>query len=285
MAFKPLSFSEMIRQMTKLNFGCGSRIAKGWINIDFHPASPEVQQVNLLSRLPFPDNYFDVVYSSHTLEHFSRDVGERILRECFRVMKSGGIIRIVVPDLEKSCREYLRILDAVDHSEEARRQYQWIILELLDQLTRTEPSGLIWSFSRQLRAPEDQRMLEYVASRTATSVPAPADSDSFRNRLRRLSVSKLWDKVVYGYVGAVKRLFPPSLREAIIDNTKIGEKHRWMYDRHGMAELLERCGFGKISLQTAFTSSIPGFAADHLDTEPDGRIYKPQSLYCEGIKT
>jgi hypothetical protein len=34
-----------------------------------------LKRVNLLAGFPFPDNYFDVVYSSHVLEHFTRDQG------------------------------------------------------------------------------------------------------------------------------------------------------------------------------------------------------------------
>ena len=143
--------------MTKLNFGCGHRFAKGWVNIDFHSEHPEVQRVNLLGRLPFPDGHFDCVYSSHTLEHFELTTAERIVRECRRVMKSGGILRTVVPDLEDTCREYIRILDQVDTSATARQRYEWIVLELLDQLTRTRPSGLIQDYRERLRVDDDGR--------------------------------------------------------------------------------------------------------------------------------
>jgi len=96
--------------MHKLNFGCGARIAANWTNIDFHSSDSRVRRVNLLAGFPFPDNYFDVVYSSHVLEHFTRDQGLFLIREAHRVLKPGAILRIVVPDLEGSCREYLRSL-------------------------------------------------------------------------------------------------------------------------------------------------------------------------------
>jgi len=68
--------------MKKLNFGCGRRFASGWVNIDFHSEHPEVQRVNLLRGFPFPDAHFEVVYSSHVLEHFNPSSAEKILREC-----------------------------------------------------------------------------------------------------------------------------------------------------------------------------------------------------------
>src|SRR5674476_867863 len=96
--------------MNKLNFGCGGRIAQGWTNIDFHSDDARVLRANLLSGFPFRDRYFDAVYSSHVLEHFTPAQADLLLQEAWRVLKPGGIVRIVVPDLEASCREYCRIL-------------------------------------------------------------------------------------------------------------------------------------------------------------------------------
>lgn len=284
--------------MKKLNFGCGHRYAKGWINIDFHSESPEVKKVNLLQRLPFPDNYFDVVYSSHVLEHFSPDTAESLLRECHRVLKKDGILRTVLPDLEATCREYVRLLDAVDHSETAREQYEWIILELLDQLTRTQPSGKILPFRRKLIAGRNQAMIDYVQSRTDTTPwgvdAALADAaktlkgvrliNTTKSRIKSVSWKKLRTKLTYIYIRLIKYLLPPSLRATLIDDTGIGEKHKWMYDRYSLTLLLRRCGFSQIKFLSATESQIPEFAADFLDVETDGRPYKKCSLFSEAIK-
>ena len=107
---------------------------------------------------------------------------------------------------------------------------------------------------------------------------------SLGDKLRKLSTSAVKNKLIYWYIAGVKRLFPPSLREAIVDNTRIGEKHKWMYDRYNMTLLMERCGFLEPVIQTAEKSGIPEFQRDHLDTNPDGTPYKPGSLYCEARK-
>ena len=270
--------------MNKLNFGCGDRLAPGWVNIDFHSHHPGVRRVNLLRRLPFADNSFDVVYSSHVLEHFSRDTAASLLRECHRILKPGGILRVVVPDLENVCREYLRILELVNSSTQAREQYDWIILELLDQLTRTEPSGLMRRFKSELAASNRQEMLNYVTARTENKPSSQPTSYSFADRFRRLSVQKVVTKIIYFYVGVVRHLFPPSLRATIVDNTMIGEKHKWMYDRHGMSLLLAACGFSDIQFLTASESRIPNLLEDRLDVNQDGRPYKNVSLYSEARK-
>ncbi len=270
--------------VNKLNFGCGHRYAQGWVNIDFHSEHPEVKRVNLLRRLPFADGAFDVVYSSHVLEHFAPATAEALLRECHRVLKPGGILRTVLPDLEIACREYVRLLDEVKTSEAARRRYEWIILELLDQLTRTQAAGLISPFRHKLMATNDQEMIAYVRSRTDTIPWTSSGSATRGGRLRSLSWNKLRTKLVYAYVGLVKRLLPPGLRSTLIDDTRIGEKHKWMYDRYSLSELLQRCGFDQVAFLSASESQIPGFAGDHLDTEADGRPYKPGSLFAEARK-
>ena len=269
--------------MNKLNLGCGNRFAQGWINIDFHSESPEVIRVNLLGRLPFDDNSFDVVYSSHVLEHFAPDTAQALLRECHRILKPNGILRTVLPDLETGCREYVRLLDEIDTSEGARKRYEWIILELLDQLTRTRPSGQMGPYREKLTATDDQEMIAYVKSRTDT-IPWSGPRKTFGSKLRSLTWNKLRTKLIYAYVAAVKLLLPPSLRTTLIDDTRIGEKHKWMYDRYGLSVLLRRCGFGDIVSLSESESQIEGFAMDHLDTEPDGRPYKPGSIFSEARK-
>jgi len=53
-----------------------------------------------LRRIPVPDETFDIVYSSHTLEHFSYNDTHKILKEWLRILKVGGELRIIVPNLK-----------------------------------------------------------------------------------------------------------------------------------------------------------------------------------------
>ncbi len=50
-------------------------------------------------HLPIPDQTFDIVFSSHTLEHFSWQTVDKVLKEWARVLKVGGELRLVVPNL------------------------------------------------------------------------------------------------------------------------------------------------------------------------------------------
>jgi SAM-dependent methyltransferase len=123
------------RGITAINLGCGTDVAPGWTNIDSSPNARAAKypalrwllwKMRLLSTehyriswprdilihdlrkpLPFASESVDYAYSSHTLEHLAREEGARLIREVWRVLKPGGIVRIVVPDLTLAVRRYL----------------------------------------------------------------------------------------------------------------------------------------------------------------------------------
>lgn len=128
--------------MKLLNLGCGSHYHKEWTNIDFVSKNEDVIPHNLLNGIPFPNNDFDVIYHSHVLEHFQKEDGYKFLKECFRVLNYNGIIRVAVPDLEIIVKEYLKNLQlAIQGNLEAKFNYEWIKLELFDQMVRNESGG------------------------------------------------------------------------------------------------------------------------------------------------
>ena len=57
-----------------------------------------------------------------------------------------------------------------------------------------------------------------------------------------------------------------------------------MYDRYSLSILLKKIGLVKITQRTAYDSFIPNWISFNLDTETNGDIYKPDSLYIESIK-
>jgi predicted SAM-dependent methyltransferase len=81
----------------KLHLGCGPRHIPGFIHIDAQAAS-HVDIVGPVEHLPMGDNSVSLIYASHVLEHFGRYAYKAVLKEWFRVLKPGGILRISVPD-------------------------------------------------------------------------------------------------------------------------------------------------------------------------------------------
>lgn len=62
---------------------------------------------NIVRGLPVPENSCKGVYCSHVLEHLSLDDARKSLRNTHRILRSDGLFRIVVPDLEPFARNYL----------------------------------------------------------------------------------------------------------------------------------------------------------------------------------
>jgi predicted SAM-dependent methyltransferase len=137
--------------MKYVNLGCGNRYHKDWINFDFISGTLDVKQHDLTRGIPLENNSTDVVYHSHVLEHFNKEGGKFFLSECFRVLKSGGVLRIAVPDLEQITKSYLECLEkAKSESNEAHHaNYQWSVIELIDQLSRNKSGGEMLNYWKQ----------------------------------------------------------------------------------------------------------------------------------------
>lgn len=92
----------------KLNIGSFTCMYhNAWTNIDIHPLqdwakanSYNFLQGDVRTGLPFQTNSVDLISSSHMLEHLSYREGLAFLRDCRRVLKHDGAMRIAVPDAE-----------------------------------------------------------------------------------------------------------------------------------------------------------------------------------------
>ena len=130
--------------MKKVNLGSGTTCLDDWVNIDSSfnarlakyprlrhllfkvgilpkeyyevPWSEHIHKImvrDVRKKLPFDDRSVDFIYSSHLIEHLRKDEAEKVLRECFRVLKKGGLIRLVVPDLELMARIYIKEIERI----------------------------------------------------------------------------------------------------------------------------------------------------------------------------
>lgn len=94
--------------MLKINFGCGwEGKLPGWINVDLNPkATPDVL-ADLAKPLPFPTASTDFIFTEDFFVQLDLAQGKHFLRECHRILKPGGVMRLLTPDLEKFARTYL----------------------------------------------------------------------------------------------------------------------------------------------------------------------------------
>jgi predicted SAM-dependent methyltransferase len=109
------------RNDLKLHLGCGKTFKPGWINIDLWPHADLA--LDMRRPLPFEDGSCALIYSEHFLEHI--DYPEPVvglLRECYRVLRPGGVFSVGVPDTEWPIAEYAG-LSHQGYFETAKRQW------------------------------------------------------------------------------------------------------------------------------------------------------------------
>lgn len=276
-----------MKKMKLLNIACGSRYHKDWVNIDFHPDSNLVKKVNILKGLPFSNDSFDAVYSSHFIEHLSKNNAIYVLEEAIRVLKKDGIIRIVVPDLENICREYINVLEKVcQNTEHDEEKYNWIISELLDQMVRNISGGEMGKIFNEVKKTKNMNLATYILYRTGDDLlNINGSSSSFHIKNKKITLNKLKNKMLYAYLGIIRLLIPCHLRDSVFVNTAVGEKHLWMYDSYSMKKLLNIMGLKNIKTMKYNESSIPNFNSYLLDIKENGLPYKGiSSLYIEATK-
>jgi predicted SAM-dependent methyltransferase len=116
------------RMMAKL-------VLRGDRRARFEVMSDNIVVHNLRKGIPAASNSVDVVYHSHTLEHIDRVHVPLFMAEIMRVLKLGGIHRIVVPDLENAVRAYLKDLESQNDNHDSA------IEPFLEQAVRRNASG------------------------------------------------------------------------------------------------------------------------------------------------
>jgi len=84
----------------KLQIGSGDNDFKGWLNTEYEPHEGQAF-LDAIEHFPLPDSSFNYIFSEHVIEHFSYWDGQKMLKESYRVMKPGGRIRLVTPNLDK----------------------------------------------------------------------------------------------------------------------------------------------------------------------------------------
>ena len=94
------------KKPVQLHLGCGKRYIPGFLHIDFENFS-HIDLVGNVSNLSFiNDNSVDLIYACHVLEYFDIFDLKKVLKEWYRVLKKGSILRLSVPDFDKVIEIY-----------------------------------------------------------------------------------------------------------------------------------------------------------------------------------
>lgn len=101
----------MEEKLRYLHIGCGNNILpRPFENLDVREM-PGVDHISEAFPMPFEDDTFDLVYSSHVLEHFKKAETQSVVDEWVRILKPGGTIRLSVPSFESLIKIYNKTND------------------------------------------------------------------------------------------------------------------------------------------------------------------------------
>jgi predicted SAM-dependent methyltransferase len=128
--------SDSARDRIYVQYGCGSTAGEGWLNFDSSPTlrierlpliggllssaisdkSPVFPQSalygDILRGLPLDDASVSGIYASHVLEHLSLCDFHLALKNTYRLLKPGGLFRLIVPDLLARAKIYVSAAEA-----------------------------------------------------------------------------------------------------------------------------------------------------------------------------
>jgi len=142
--FRPQLRTDSLPAPLYVNLGSGYRAPTGWLNLDRTiniliariPGFPvALHKLGLLGPkqydrfrqrfwarvrywdarypIPIPNGAVSAIYSSHLLEHLDRGIAQKLLSDCYRVLKSGGVLRLVLPDMYLISKSYVSIADRI----------------------------------------------------------------------------------------------------------------------------------------------------------------------------
>jgi SAM-dependent methyltransferase len=158
----------MADSIMRVNLGCGPDAPAGWTNVDgslnawfsHHPhlrkalvtvgligkgmgAKWKVKPLvhDLTKPLPFETGSISAIYGSHMLEHLFYADAQRLLSECNRVLRPGGVVRMVVPDLRSFAKDYLARSNGNHDSTGGAALPADLFNERLGYRTPTPPAG------------------------------------------------------------------------------------------------------------------------------------------------
>ncbi|MDA2933556.1 methyltransferase domain-containing protein [Acidobacteria bacterium AH-259-D05] len=236
-------------QDIKLNLGSGNRVADGWINIDIslnaklsrYPSlrrllysigvlpkqyydvswPPNVVRWDVTRGLPYRHNSVKYIFHSHLFEHLKFRDAMALLDESHRVLETGGVLRMVVPDLLAFAVRYIQM------NCEALGPTETMPCDGIDVKASRQKA-----YARADKAAKDPEVSldsppSFLFTRSLYLFPsgALADASAFEKIFRLLSGADVHD-------------------------------HEWMYDYPTLAMLLRDHGFRKVESKNYLESAI-----------------------------
>jgi predicted SAM-dependent methyltransferase len=93
--------------LKKLEIGSGNKPKAGYLHFDIRE-DIGADVIGNATKLPFADHAFEEVFSRFFLEHLPRKKAQVALTEMFRVLKQGGKLEIIVPNIAYFCKLFIK---------------------------------------------------------------------------------------------------------------------------------------------------------------------------------
>ena len=103
----------IVNDKIMINLGSGHWKFDGWVNVDVDLDSRPDVCVDLSRPLPFRSGSADFMNTEDFIDQLNLEQAALFLRECHRILKPGGVIRILTPDVEQLARMYLHEPEAL----------------------------------------------------------------------------------------------------------------------------------------------------------------------------
>lgn len=112
-------------QSLKIHFGSTENI-KGFYNSQIIGKNP----IDITKKLPFSDNIFSSIFTSHVVEHLHKKEFIFFLNESFRILNKEGINIISTPSLSKISKILYSDNDQIQKEKLLKRMKKWSYEEL-----------------------------------------------------------------------------------------------------------------------------------------------------------
>lgn len=136
-------YSTFTSKETFINFGSGAFFHNRWKNYDFPGNSKYYKNLqgiegkdfhginlcNPLLTVPEKDDSVSLIYCSHTLEHLDLKSSTRFLKECFRILRPNGVLRVALPNTKNDFYLYRCLVDQTSDIDIIKTNYMRDVAE------------------------------------------------------------------------------------------------------------------------------------------------------------
>ncbi len=127
----------------KLEIGAAAVRKPGWLATDYDATGTDALQLDATQPFPVPSGSFDYIYTEHMVEHIPYVGAQSMFKECLRILKPGGVIRVVTPSIG-----FLTRILSSDRSKFEESYRNWSVSSFVPEAPRITNAFFLNNFVR-----------------------------------------------------------------------------------------------------------------------------------------